>query len=108
MDTSEQGALNADSFLHGPVLVKAEMKQTLPLLSPTSSLGPDLPNKLLDFTSGHNLTRPSSVRPAKKEMVMNMNMFMIPQSLEHPRFLTDTMIVHVCIVSAGCCFFLGW
>ena len=72
MDTSEQVALNADSFLHGPVLINTRMDQQLPLTDLKYGLGTDVPSSSLDAILHNNSDPHFYAEALKKETVINM------------------------------------
>ena len=72
MDSSQHAAINAQPFLHAPVLNKAEMRQTLALPDPRCSLGADVPADLFDRATASNFKPPSHGEGVKKETVINI------------------------------------
>ena len=72
MDSSQHAAINAQPFLHAPILNKAEMEQTLALPDPRCSLGADVTADLFDRATASNFKPPSPGEGVKKETVINI------------------------------------
>jgi len=93
MDALASATVDAESFLHGPVLMNTEMDQGPPLADRRYSLGANLPKKLLDGAAASRSTTPSSGEHIKEEMVISI--FTLPPSLASSRILANTGVITI-------------